>query len=340
MREKFSLSSFRTPKLPNSQTLLLLLYTLVLFLGFFLLTFPHDLLLKWLEESLPQNTPVHLTYAQGRFAWWQGYELRDVALRLAPWQTPVLSKAEGPDSDYPLLSLSRLFVRPRLYRLILGQPFPLRVHGELYGGNLEGEFLWQEPLVRGSLALHRIDLSRYRFLSSLTEVSVDGIISLEVSFAGQASDRSYWRSIERPFTTGLHTPPQRQRVETETHPLPSLSLSLSLQDGGVAGGRARGFSLPRLRFSQIHLHGRLEKGRVEVREFIAQLDELEVQGQGQIHLRTPLSQSLVDLRFSLEATAPLPPELRTLLALLPPSSDPSGNRTLIISGTVEHPLLR
>jgi type II secretion system protein N len=294
------------------------------------------LLLKWLEESLPQNTPVHLTYAQGRFAWWQGYELRDVALRLAPWQTPVLSKAEGPDSDYPLLSLSRLFVRPRLYRLILGQPFSLRVHGELYGGNLEGEFLWQEPLVRGSLALHRIDLSRYRFLSSLTEVSVDGIISLEVSFAGQASDRS------TKLTTGLHTHPQRQRVETETHPLPSLSLSLSLslQDGGVAGGRTRGFSLPRLRFSQIHLHGQLEKGRVEVREFIAQLDELEVQGQGQIHLRTPLSQSLVDLRFSLEATAPLPPELRTLLALLPPSPDSPENRTLVISGTMGHPLLR
>lgn len=320
MRVRLSLSNFPTPKLPNSQTLLLLLYTLTLFFCFLLLTFPHGLLLKWLEGNLARNTPVHLTYASGRFAWWRGYELRNVTLRLAPWQTPVLSKAQGLDNDSPLLSLSRLFVRPRLHRLILGQPFSLGVRGELYGGNLEGEFSYQKPLVRGLLVLRRIDLSRYRFPSPLAEVNVDGIMNVEASFAGQASDRS------TELTTGLLT----HRGE----------VAATLQDGGVAGGKVRGFSLPRLHFSRIRLHGQLEKGRVEVQEFIAQSGELEVQGQGQIRLRTPLSQSLVDLKFSLKTTASLPPALRTLFAFLPPSPDSPGNRTLVLSGTVEHPRLR
>jgi type II secretion system protein N len=343
MREIFSLASWQAGKLPKCQTLLLFLYTVVLLLYFFLLTFPHDLLLKQLKgslsESLPaslaaslsQNMAVDLTYAQGRFAWWQGYELRGVTLRLAPRPTPVLSNVEGPDSDFPLLSFSRLFVRPRLHRLILGQLFPLRVHGELYGGSLEGEFLGQEPLVHGFLALHRIDLSRYRspFLTGLTGLTgarVDGTMSVEASFTGQVSDP--------------HTHLQRQRVETETRSLPSLSLSLSLEGGGVTGGKVSGISLPQLRFSRIRLHGRLEKDRVEVQEFVGQLDGLEVQGQGQIRLRTPLSRSLIDLRFSFEATASLSPELRTLLAFLPASPDSPANRTLVISGTVGHPLLR
>ena len=213
--------------------------------------------------------------------------------------------------DGPGLGFDRLQIRPRLLGLVLGgQPFPVRLRGETHGGRLEAEVSWREAEVRGSITLSGLDLGRLAPGAALEAARLSGTLSAEARFSGEPGA------------------PETRRGE----------INANVADGGLEGTLG-GLTLPGLRFEGIHLAGELEGRRLVVRELTARAEGLEVNGEGQVLLGSPLPKSRLQLRCSLTAGSGLSPSLRLLLSLLAAEPGSAGSRTLRISGTLEHPKL-
>jgi type II secretion system protein N len=168
--------------LGGRSTLLYVGYTLLLFVVFVLLTFPHELLVRRALSSVNRG-PVGIDFKAVNFAWFNGYQLSGT--RVGPL-----------NSDHtPYLECSRVWVRPAWGALVRGNPYNFLVEADLYGGQARGELSLAGGGVDGWLQWRGLDVGRYRTLTALLdEGQIGGKVSGQFSFqarsnlgAGQAS---------------------------------------------------------------------------------------------------------------------------------------------------------
>ena len=127
--------------------------------------------------------------------------------------------------------------------------------------------------------------------------------------------------------------------EARGNTLTAGSGELKIDGAGITEGKVGGFTVPDLNLKQTKVKFTVRSGRLELQEFTATGD-VSVQGSGQIVLREPFQDSVLNLRVTLLPTPTTPDAVKTLLAMIP---RPAGNKPdapLTVTGTVARPRMR
>jgi type II secretion system protein N len=272
---------------------------LVVFVVALAWSLPHDLIARRALETATVGGPVGVDFQSVAFAFPNGY--RFTGLRLTPQQKP--------DA---VVAIDELTVRAPLLSLLAGDPRKLDLSGRAYGGTLEGH-----AALRGSaggaldLRLGEIDLGRALAPFLDPPGSVEGRATLDLRLSGDGR------------TT--------QSADGD--------LDLSVTGLAVHQLAARGFPIPDARFAQADLTAQIAGPKVTVKQFAASGDELNLVASGDVTLRDPVVQSLLNLRLGVDVAAQAPPPIRVLTALLPRrAAGEASNYTL--GGTIAAPSLR
>jgi len=115
---------------------------------------------------------------------------------------------------------------------------------------------------------------------------------------------------------------------------------LEVANGQMAGVAFRGLVLPELNFDTIAAKFAFNGGQLEVEEFHADGRELRLTGSGQITVREPLGDSVLNLKVSL-LPGPEPTDaVKGLLALVPKPKNAKPDAPMTIAGTLAQPRVR
>jgi len=253
-------------------------YTLVLFLIFIVVTFPHEVLVRRALDSFQSNS-VAVTINGADFAWWNGYELDGLKVSALPLK-------EGAP---PLLEWVRLQLRPDYRSLLRGQMNSVALWGELYGGTAEGKVgrvPGDPPTVNAHLEWNGVEIRRYQALTTwLDEGRISGTL------AG--------------WFDGSGTPGAPPQGEGE----------IFLQHAGLTGGKIMGFTVPDLNIEDAKSKFVLKGDRLEVQDVTLTGNDLSLTVKGYITLREPLGQSVPNLSLTIQK---LPESLKGLVAVFAP----------------------
>jgi type II secretion system protein N len=279
------------------------IYTTVLFFVFSLANFPHHAVVQRVLSSLDlKSRGLRLDVSDTRFAWWRGYELQKVRL--------------GPvDPDRPaFLDAGSIFVRPGLDGLMRGRINSVHLAGLMYGGEIDTDLSMADGVRRATVTLDEVQLQRYPLL---TELLQDGTATGLLS--------------------GVVTVENRDGDDADTR----AAGELQLVKAALANVKVGVFSIPELHFDKTALKFSLQGGRLDVQELEAAGPELRLSVSGQIAMREPVADSVLNLKVSALPGPNSPEDVKNLLALLPPpakGAKPDAPR--ILSGTLARPRLR
>jgi type II secretion system protein N len=244
--------------------------------------------------------PGGLEFASSRFAWYNGIEISGVRL------------GGGVEGRPPALEVSRLWVRPVLSALIRGNPYAVQMQGDLYGGEADGQVNYTNGKIVGTLQLKGLDVGRYRTLTALLEEGqLAGRLSGQFEFEGRGAN------LDAAQASG----------------------DIELDGASITQAKANGFSVPDLNLRQTKIKFSLRGGRLELQEFNTTGD-INAQGSGQIVLRTPVEDSVLNLRATLQPTATTPDAVKALMALIPRAPGSKPDAPMTVTGTLTHPRLR
>jgi len=244
---------------------------------------------------------MRLDVGDARFAWWRGFELQRVHL--------------GPqDPSRPAyLEATSLFVRPGLDGLFSGRPRALSVSGPLYGGTIDAQ-LASGDLNRATVTFDRLQLRRYPLFAELLgggqlQGALSGVLTVESPAANAAELRA--------------------------------AGELELADAGLSEATVSGFPLPPLRFDAAVAKFSVQGTRVEIQELTATGPDVTLVANGQVALREPVADSVLNLKLSIAPGPEASDEIKTWLSFIPPpprGAKPDAPRTL--SGTLSKPRIR
>jgi len=244
---------------------------------------------------------MRLDVGDARFAWWRGFELQRVHL--------------GPDdpNQPAYLEAASLFVRPGLEGLFSGRPRAVTVTGGLYGGAVDGRFA-SGDMNRATVTLDGIQLQRYPlFVELLQGGQLAGLLSAALTVEAR----------------GVNTDELRAAGELE------------LSDAGMTDAKWAGLPLPPLRFEGATAKFSVQGTRLEIQELEANGPDLKLSASGQVALREPVADSVLNLKLSVEPGPEASDQIKTLLSFIPPpakGAKPDAPRT--VSGTVAKPRIR
>ncbi len=286
---------------PNGALPLLLYgaYTLVLFAIFLAATFPHELVLRRVLEPAA-TAPVAVEVRGVHLGWTLGYTIDELRLL-----------RRDADPTLPLLSAARVAASPSILGLLHGQPFPLGVRADLYGGTVDGTVDLRPDGFAVRTALANVDVGRYAGLRLFMEGTLQGRVDGSIELAGNAV---------RPTST-------------------SGRIDLHAADLALEGGKVQGVTVPDLHFPELRLEGTIKSGRLELGDVNARGREVTVQGTGNVLLAHPLAASLLNLDLVLTPAPDLPDNLRLALNLIPGEPGEHGERRIHLSGTIAQPRL-
>lgn len=285
--------------LPSRTTWLYVVYTLTVFLIALAVTFPHDLLVHQAIRQLDRG-PFGLHVTGAGISPLRGYYV--TGLRIGG----------GEEGHPPLLEVSTLWARPSLREWLKGNFYAAVVGADLYGGQLSGQFVYQDLGLVGQVFWQGLHLARYRTLQSqLDEGQVLGNLSGEMSFE----------------LRGQHFQQGQANGEMAID-------SLALQQVKVGG-----WPIPDVQLKQLKTKFKVVPGKIELSDLAASGD-LSIQGAGQIILREPFGESNLNLRVTIAPTPQTSETLKAALALLPRPAGGKPDSPITISGTVLRPRLR
>jgi type II secretion system protein N len=287
-------------QLGTRRTLLYVLYTLVLFVIFLIVNFPHHLLIDRALERVDLG-PVDLDVADTRFAWWRGYELRDVSLRAT-------------DTDLPaLIESPRVYVRPALGGLVRGELRSIAVSGTLYGGQVEANFDSREGTTNLRLRLRNLQIAQHPLITqAFDEGDLGGRLSGAVTIENRRGDLSAGQAAGE----------------------------LELTEASLSNAKARGFVIPDLHFPSTRLKFTARGGRLEIQELRADGAEVKGEASGQITLRDALPESTLNLKVSLQPGPAGSAAIGTLLGLIPRGRGARPDAPFTVTGTLAQPRVR
>jgi type II secretion system protein N len=281
---------------------LYVLYTLVVFVIFLAVNFPHDVLIQRALRQVDLGS-VSLSVGGARFAWHRGYELQ---------RLQVTEKGAPPDLP-PLLQSSSVFVRPGLDGLLRGEVSSAYLDSSLYGGDLHAAWSTQDGMNRVTLQLDGLQIHRYPYLTRLLEKGqIDGILSGAVTLESRNSDVSSGRAAGK----------------------------IEIARAALTEATVNEFGLPNLHFDGIVLEFTLQNNRLEIQDFHADGEELKLSGEGQVVLRQPLGGSVLNLRVSIVPGPNSPDAIRGLLDLIPRPKGSRPDAPIVVSGTIDRPRFR
>lgn len=281
--------------------LLYTLYTFVLFAIFLVANFPHDVVVKRALRELDRGAIVP-SVERARFAWFNGYELQGVKL---------VARPRDPSTP-PLLESPSLYVRPGLDGLMRGRLSSLYLSGSLYGGEADAQWSYEGGMNRATLKLDDVQLGRYLYLRSLLD---EGQLAGRLSGVLSAEGRG---AIGNGRAAG----------------------ELSIEQGAITGAKIKGFGVPDLHFERVSLKFALQSSRLEVQELRADGDEVKLSGEGQIVLRQPLDDSVLNLRLNVDPGPNSPDAVRGLIGLIPRPKNARLDAPITVTGTLKHPRFR
>jgi type II secretion system protein N len=279
---------------------LYVLYTVVLFAVFMLVNFPYLALVDRQLEGL-RSGPLRVEVAGARFAWWHGLELLGVRLI---------------DADFghqPLLEIPRSYLRPSWLGLMRGQLASAELEAEAYGGRTSWQWSSGSDVGRVQGRLEGLQVGRHRALMALFDAGqISGLLSGEVDVEIRKGDAS------------------------------AAKIDGQLSVDGLAASELvyRGTSLLDLGFDDTTLKFSVQGGRVEIEELNATGPDLEVSASGQIGLRQPVQDSVLNLRATVTANEGARPEIKGLVSLIPRPKGARANAPIPITGTLAQPRVR
>jgi type II secretion system protein N len=285
------------------RTVLYAVYTGALFLVFLLVNFPHHVLVQRFLKSIDlQRQGMRLEVGDTRFAWWRGYELQRV--RLA-----------STDPDRPaLVEMASLFIRPGFDGLLRGQVNSASLIGLMYGGEVDANLAAADGLQRANVNIEGLQLQRYPLVANLLQGgTVAGVLSGVVTIESVGGGSG------------------------EVH----AAGELALEKANLTDAKISIMTLPALHFDKASLKFSLQGERLDVQELEANGPDLRLSLSGQIALREPVLDSVLNLKFTALPSATSPEEIKNLLLLLPPP--PKGAKPdtpHVLSGTVARPRVR
>jgi type II secretion system protein N len=281
--------------------LLYVVFTVVLFVVFLVSTFPYEIVVGQVLAMMRSNA-VNVEFKTAEFAWHRGLALNDVRL----------SAVAGEMRD-PYLELDRLWVRPVITELVRGNPYALAVQAELYGGTAAGQLSVNAGTVAGNLAVSAASLGRYPpLVAMLEEGQLAGRLSGNVSFEAAGP------SVESGQARG----------------------EMRLENASLEKARVSGFTVPDLHFRETRLAFGVQNGRMEVEQFNANGDELNVSASGQVSFREPIDASVLNLKATILPGKEAPDNIRGLISLIPKPRDGKPDAPVRISGTLSRPRFR
>jgi len=279
--------------------LLYALYTIVVFGLCVLATFPYELAIRQgLRQALGPSISSEVIGA--RLGWSLTTTIKD--LQLLP---------KGATSPR-LLSVQALRIRPSIFGLVRGTPFPITAAAGLYGGTIEGTLDPRPESFDIDARVVGLDLSRYAGLGHFSGGTLRGRLNLTVTLAG-----------DRTAPTTLNG-----------------QLALTGLEIGLEGLDLRGVVVPDLHFGQLQVGGTVTNGRIDITQLSGSGTEIDLAGSGHLLLRDPLNASLLNLQVTLTPTAATPQGLRMAIKLIPGEEGPDDGRILQISGPLGAPRLR
>jgi type II secretion system protein N len=244
---------------------------------------------------------MRLDVGDARFAWWRGFELLGVQL--------------GPTdpAEPAYLEASSLYVRPGLDGLFSGRPRSVTLSGPLYGGNVDLQVNIGD-MNRGTLTLDAVQLQRYPLLASLLEGGqLAGLLSGAMTVEAR----------------GVNTDELRAAGEFE------------LSGATLTDAKRGGIPLPTLHFDTTTMKFSVQGTRFEIQEFEADGPQLKLSLSGQIAMRQPVSDSVLNLKLTALPGPEATDQIKSVLSFLPPpakGAKPDAPHT--VSGTLAKPRLR
>jgi type II secretion system protein N len=219
---------------------------------------------------------------------------------------------ENPVPGLSPLHVFRLTLSPSLIGLFRSHPFPLAFTADLYGGTFQGRV--QQKREGGSIqfVLQRLSLEQWPFPAPWDHGRVNGRVSASGEFEG---DFAALQSLQG-------------------------TLHVTLTEGELKAGAIATVQVPSLQSVQAQVRATIANGRIEVSDFTLSADSTEVTLQGTIVLRAPIERSGLNLRLTAKMIGSPPPALKTLLSLLPASSNSPGERRASIAGSLAAPVVR
>jgi len=276
------------------------LYTLVLFGVFMLVNFPYLALVDRVLHRA-QTGPLRIEVAGARFAWWRGLELSGLRL---------IDRDLGRQA---LLEVPRSYVRPSWLGLMKGQLASAQLDAEAYGGSMQWQWSSGSDVGRVQGRLDGLQVARHRALMALFEAGeISGLLSGNIDVEIRKGE-STAAKVEGQLRADDLT--ESDLVYAGT-PLPSL-----------------GFDEATLKFS-------MQGGRVEVEELNATGPDMVVSASGQIGLRQPVQDSVLNLRATITAQEGARPEIKGLVSIIPRPKGSRANAPLPITGTLAQPRFR
>lgn len=249
-----------------------------------------------------QPPGMHLDVTDVRFAWWHGFELQGVRVGSADPSRPAYFEAAS------------LYVRPGLGDLVRGRLQSVDVSGTLYGGSLKGSISRGE-INRVSLTFDGLQLQRYPLLSTaLQGGQVEGTVSGAVSVEGQGTEIADLRAAG----------------------------DLELAGASLTDAKWNQLPIAPLRFNSISTRFDLLNGRLELQELKGDGKEVSFDLDGQVALRTPLTDSVLNLKVLLAPGPECPEDMKTLITAImpPPAKGAKADAPKVLSGTLAKPRLR
>jgi type II secretion system protein N len=114
---------------------------------------------------------------------------------------------------------------------------------------------------------------------------------------------------------------------------------LALEGVALTAAKVSGFPVPDLHLRQTKLKFVVRGGRLELQEFQATGD-VDVQGSGNVVLREPLQESILNLRATIQQSLATPDLVKTLVGLIPRAPGSKPDAPIVITGTLGRPHVR
>jgi len=282
-------------------TALYALYTAGLFMVFMVVNFPHHVLVQRFLTSID---------LQG-----QGMRLDVGDTRFAWWRGYELQRVRLASTDPaqpPLLELGSLYVRPGIDGLWRGQLNSAQLLGLMYSGQVAASLARADGTQRANISIDSVAIHEHPLVSSLLqEGAVTGVLSGAIAIERSGEDE------------------------------PHAAGELYLDKASVTDAKVGILSLPALHFDKALVKFSTQGGRLDVQEFEADGPDVKLSLSGQIALREPVYDSVLNLKLSASPGPDSTEEIKNLLALLPPP--PKGAKPdtpNVISGTLARPRVR
>ena len=231
-----------------------------------------------------------------RIASQAGWRVQYEAVHLTPWggyRFTDLKLLPSGDDD-PWFTALHVGLRPTLSALARRQAFPLSFHGDAYGGSFSGVFD-QGELSNLDLDWSDVDLANYPRVTKILEGNWGGHFTGEVHLSGKDA---------------LNTLDGRGHV--------------TIKDASLTQGKAAGFTVPELHFSSGEGDFEMKAGKLELKSVKLSGTELDAELKGQVYLRAPAEQSLLNGTLTVKPVPGSPSGIEGLLTLLNRNQKPPG----------------